>query len=104
MNSNDKKSDGVTNEKAKEQINEYEKNIILLKEKHKKEIESREMEIEVIDITEHKEELKVELEKSNFEETKFAEYTELFRWFAVPGLAILLLVGVLKETRFRSLP
>ncbi|MDX1926277.1 MAG: VWA domain-containing protein [Pirellulaceae bacterium] len=44
------------------------------------------------------------LEKSNFEETKFAEYTELFRWFAVPGLALLLLVGVLKETRFRSLP
>ncbi len=45
-----------------------------------------------------------ELEKSNFEEAKFAEYTELFRWFAVPGLALLLLVGVLKETRFRSLP
>lgn len=45
-----------------------------------------------------------QLEKSNFEETKFAEYTELFRWFAVPGLAILLLVGILKETRFRSLP
>lgn len=44
------------------------------------------------------------LEKSSFEETKFAEYTELFRWFAVPGLAVLLLVGVLKETRFRSLP
>jgi Ca-activated chloride channel homolog len=44
------------------------------------------------------------LEKSNFEETKFAEYNELFRWFAVPGLAVLLLVGVLKETRFRSLP
>jgi Ca-activated chloride channel family protein len=44
------------------------------------------------------------LEKSNFEEAKFAEYTELFRWFAVPGLAVLLLVGVLKETRFRSLP
>lgn len=44
------------------------------------------------------------LEKSNFEESKFAEYTELFRWFAVPGLALLLLVGVLKETRFRSLP
>jgi len=44
------------------------------------------------------------LEKSNFEETKFAEYTELFRWFALPGLAVLLLVNVLKETRFRSLP
>lgn len=44
------------------------------------------------------------LEKSNFEESKFAEYTELFRWFAIPGLAVLLVVGVLKETRFRSLP
>jgi Ca-activated chloride channel family protein len=45
-----------------------------------------------------------QLEKSNFEETKYAEYTELFRWFAVPGLALVFLVGVLKETRFRSLP
>lgn len=44
------------------------------------------------------------LEKSEFEETKYSEYTELFRWFAGPGLACLLLVGVLMETRFRSLP
>jgi Ca-activated chloride channel family protein len=43
------------------------------------------------------------LEKSEFEETKYSEYTELFRWFAVPGLAVILLVGVFKETRFRSL-
>lgn len=43
-------------------------------------------------------------EKSNFEETKYSEYTELFRWFAGPGFAIVLLVGILKETRFRSLP
>jgi Ca-activated chloride channel family protein len=44
------------------------------------------------------------LEKSEFEERKYSEYTELFRWFAVPGLAVILLVGVLLETRFRSLP
>lgn len=44
------------------------------------------------------------LEKSEFEETKYSEYTELFRWFAGPGLALLLVVGVLMETRFRSLP
>src|SRR5262249_2956668 len=40
------------------------------------------------------------LEKSKFEETKYSEYTELFRWFAAPGLAMLLIVGVLTETRF----
>lgn len=44
------------------------------------------------------------LEKSEFEETKYSEYTELFRWFAGPGLVIILVVGVLSETRFRSLP
>ena len=45
-----------------------------------------------------------QLEKSEFEETKYSEYTELFRWFAGSGLAAILLVGVLMETRFRSLP
>jgi Ca-activated chloride channel homolog len=44
------------------------------------------------------------LEKSRLEETKYSEYTELFRWFAGPGLALILLVGLLTETRFRSLP
>jgi Ca-activated chloride channel homolog len=44
------------------------------------------------------------LERSEFEETKFSEYTELFPWFAAPGLALILLIGVLTETRFRSLP
>jgi Ca-activated chloride channel homolog len=44
------------------------------------------------------------LEKSQFEETKYSEYTELFAWFAGPGLAVILLVGLLMETRFRSLP
>ncbi len=44
------------------------------------------------------------LEKSELAETKYSEYTELFGWFAAPGLALILLVGVLMETRFRSLP
>ena len=44
------------------------------------------------------------LEKSEFEETKYSEYTELFGWFAGSGLALVLLVGILTETRFRSLP
>jgi Ca-activated chloride channel family protein len=44
------------------------------------------------------------LEKSAFEEKKYSEYIELFRWFAAPALAMILLVGVLTETRFRSLP
>ena len=44
------------------------------------------------------------LEKSEFEETKYSEYTELFAWFAGSGLGVILLIGVLTETRFRSLP
>ena len=44
------------------------------------------------------------LEKSEFEETKYSEYTELFRWFVGPGLALILFIGVLLETRFRTLP
>lgn len=44
------------------------------------------------------------LEKSEFNESKYSEYTELFRWFAGPGLALVLVIGVLNETRFRSLP
>jgi Ca-activated chloride channel family protein len=44
------------------------------------------------------------LEKSKLEETKYSEYTELFPWFAGPGLFVVLLIGVLIETRFRSLP
>jgi Ca-activated chloride channel family protein len=44
------------------------------------------------------------LEKSKVEETKYSEYIELFRWLAGSGLAMILLVGVLVETRFRSLP
>ncbi len=45
-----------------------------------------------------------QLERSQFEESKFSQYTELFRWFAGAGLAMVLIVFVMKETRFRSLP
>ncbi|MBS0262464.1 MAG: VWA domain-containing protein [Planctomycetes bacterium] len=44
------------------------------------------------------------LEKTEFEETKYSEYLELYPWFAGPGLALLLVVGTLFETRLRSLP
>jgi Ca-activated chloride channel homolog len=44
------------------------------------------------------------LEKSEFEESKYSEYTELFPWFAGTGLGVIFLIGVLSETRFRSLP
>jgi Ca-activated chloride channel homolog len=44
------------------------------------------------------------LEKSRFEESKFSEYTELFRWLAGSGMALVAAVGILRETRFRSLP
>jgi len=40
------------------------------------------------------------LEKSAFEETKYSEYTELFRWFAAPGSLCLLIVGVLMKPGF----
>jgi Ca-activated chloride channel family protein len=44
------------------------------------------------------------LEKSEFGETKYSEYTELYPWFAGPGLILAFIVGLLNETRFRSLP
>lgn len=45
-----------------------------------------------------------QLERSEFEESKFSQYTELFRWFSGTGFAIVFGVYVMKETRFRSLP
>jgi len=45
-----------------------------------------------------------QLEKSQFEESKFSQYTELFRWFSGASLLLVLGIYVLKETRFRSLP
>lgn len=44
------------------------------------------------------------LEKSEFEESKFTQYSELYRWFAGLGLVAIFLVHVLWETRFRTLP
>jgi Ca-activated chloride channel family protein len=44
------------------------------------------------------------LEKSEFEERKYSEYVEWFPWIAGPGMALIMAVGVLSETRFRSLP
>jgi Ca-activated chloride channel homolog len=45
-----------------------------------------------------------QMERSEFEESKFSQYTELFRWFGGAGLALVLGVYIMKETRFRSLP
>jgi len=44
------------------------------------------------------------MEKSKVEETKYTEYTELYGYFALPGLLIVLAVGFLNATRFRALP
>ncbi|XZE20575.1 VWA domain-containing protein [Pirellulaceae bacterium SH449] len=43
------------------------------------------------------------LEKSQLEETKFAQYHELYPWFVTIGLLLLGLVHGLNATRFRSL-
>lgn len=45
-----------------------------------------------------------QLEKSQFEETKYAEYNELFSWFAGPGLVLIGAVAILRETRLGSIP
>jgi Ca-activated chloride channel homolog len=45
-----------------------------------------------------------QLEKSQFDELKYAQYSEQYRWFACLGLGLVLLVNLLLETRFRSLP
>ena len=45
-----------------------------------------------------------QMERSEFEESKFSQYTELFRWFTGAGLAMVFLVHLMRETRFRSLP
>jgi Ca-activated chloride channel family protein len=45
-----------------------------------------------------------QLEKSQFEEFKYSQYSELFHWFALIGLGLILFVNILLETRFRSLP
>jgi len=44
-----------------------------------------------------------QLEKSELEETKFSQYTELYPWFVSVGLALLSVVHLLRQTRFRAL-
>lgn len=45
-----------------------------------------------------------QLEKSTRKLKKYQQYEELYLWFLVPGLGILLLEMVLRQTRFRRLP
>ena len=44
------------------------------------------------------------MEKHAIETVKYEEWTELLRWFLVPGLACLLLAVLLEQTRLRRLP
>jgi Ca-activated chloride channel family protein len=44
------------------------------------------------------------LEKSEAEVKKFAEHRELYAWLLSPGLALLLLEAILRQTFFRRLP
>ena len=44
------------------------------------------------------------LEKSEAEVKKFAEHKELYAWLLSPGLALLLLEAILRQTVFRRLP
>jgi Ca-activated chloride channel family protein len=45
-----------------------------------------------------------QLEKTDIEMTKYLEYTELFPWFVLPGLTLLLLEILLAHTIWRRLP
>jgi len=45
-----------------------------------------------------------QLEKTTRKLKKYQQYDELFLWFLVPGLGLLLLEAVLSQTRFRRLP
>ena len=44
------------------------------------------------------------LEKSTVKMKKFEHYQELFAWALIPGLLLLALEILLKQTRFRRLP
>jgi Ca-activated chloride channel family protein len=44
------------------------------------------------------------LEKTEMEETKYTEYSELFPYLLLPALGIFLLEVVLANTRFRRIP
>ena len=45
-----------------------------------------------------------QLEKTEIEMKKYLEYTELFPWFVLPGLTLLLLEILLAHTIWRKLP
>ena len=45
-----------------------------------------------------------QLEKSPSEGRLYSEYRELYQWFLLPGLGLILVQVVLAGTRFRSLP
>jgi Ca-activated chloride channel family protein len=45
-----------------------------------------------------------QLEKTESEGRLYTEYVELYLWFLVPGLALVILETLLSATRFRSLP
>jgi Ca-activated chloride channel family protein len=45
-----------------------------------------------------------ELEKTATEGRQYMEYRELYSWFLLPGLGLVLLNVVLSATRFRALP
>jgi Ca-activated chloride channel family protein len=44
------------------------------------------------------------LEKTATEGRLYTEYRELYAWFLLPGLGLVILQVVLSATRFRSLP
>ena len=44
------------------------------------------------------------LEKSPSEGRLYSEYRELYQWFLLPGLGLIVVQVVLAGTRFRSLP
>jgi Ca-activated chloride channel family protein len=44
------------------------------------------------------------LAKSKIQETQILDFKELYPWLAIPGLALVVLVGLLEATRFRTLP
>ena len=44
------------------------------------------------------------MEKSEIESVRFVDYRELFHWFVLAGLALIILETVLKTTLFRKMP
>ncbi|HEY3319499.1 MAG TPA: VWA domain-containing protein [Planctomycetota bacterium] len=44
------------------------------------------------------------MEKSKVEESRYTDFTELYAWLIVPGLALIVGVSFLMATRFRALP